>query len=115
MRVLGPIYELDDRTRLQDVDAGCGTCGKRLARVIHDPRGNWPQGRLVCIDCGTLAPEYAPPLERALFRLVPSYRAPGHRLACCTLCKWNSGPLTAAEALRFGLQHLSSKHPEQAA
>lgn len=55
MRRIGPIYELLGGLRLQDVDAGCGQCGKRLAEVIHDPSNCWPTGRLVCIDCGSLA------------------------------------------------------------
>lgn len=55
-RILGPIYDLGHGLRLQDIDAGCGTCGKRLAIVIHDPLGCWPQGRVVCLDCGELVP-----------------------------------------------------------
>lgn len=48
-------YDLGDGTVLQDVDAGCGRCGKRLAEVIHDPTGQWPTSSLVCVDCGTRA------------------------------------------------------------
>lgn len=54
MTLLGRVYDLDGLV-LQDVDAGCGRCGKRLAEVINDPTRRYPTGRLVCIDCGQLA------------------------------------------------------------
>lgn len=49
---LGPIYTLDDQTRLRDVRANCDDCGKRLAEVHHDPTGVWAPGCLACLDCG---------------------------------------------------------------
>lgn len=52
MKRLGPIYDLEDGTRLQDLDGGCGSCGKRLAEVVSDPHGQWNHGWIVCIDCG---------------------------------------------------------------
>lgn len=54
MKTLGRVYDLDGLV-LQDVDAGCSRCGKRLAEVINDPTRVYPTGRLVCIDCGSLA------------------------------------------------------------
>lgn len=54
MRLTGRVYDLDGLV-LQDVDAGCTKCGKRLAEVIHDQSRQYPTGRLVCIDCGQLA------------------------------------------------------------
>lgn len=49
---LGPIYTLDDGTRLRDVRANCKTCGKRLAELHHDPTGTYTAGCLLCLDCG---------------------------------------------------------------
>lgn len=54
MRRRGPIYDLGDGMRLQDLDGGCTTCGKRLAEVIHDPEHCWAAGWVVCIDCGVV-------------------------------------------------------------
>lgn len=52
LRTRGPVYDLGDGTRLQDLDGGCPPCGKRLAEVVHDPANVWRQGQVVCIDCG---------------------------------------------------------------
>lgn len=52
MKPRGPAYDLGDGTRLQDLDAACATCGKRLCEVIHDPTGVWRHGQIVCLDCG---------------------------------------------------------------
>lgn len=49
---LGPIYTLDDSTRLRDTTRRCRDCGKRLAEVHHDPAGVWRPGSLACLDCG---------------------------------------------------------------
>ena len=53
MRRIGPIYDLEPGVRLQDIDAACRSCHKRLAEVIHDASRTWATGVLVCIDCGT--------------------------------------------------------------
>lgn len=55
LRRIGPIYTLLDQLRMQDVDAACSVCGKRVAEVIHDPYGQWNTGQMVCLDCGTVA------------------------------------------------------------
>ena len=54
MRTRGRVYDLDGLV-LQDVEAGCGRCGKLLAEVVSDATRRYPTGRLVCIDCGQLA------------------------------------------------------------
>lgn len=104
-RVIGPIYTLDDSTRLQDVDSACGRCTKRLAVVLHDPHGCWPQGRLVCIDCGTLAPTYT--AHRV--KVQPSKQAPGKALAVCRCGRMSM--ITSRE----NAQMWADKHLEQAA
>lgn len=105
LRVLGPVYDLDDGLRLQDVDAGCGFCGKRLALVIHDPSGSWRQMALVCIDCGRESHT-----EQGPMAIQSSYRAPGKRIACCRLCKWTSMPTSLQGAAGAAQQHLETQH-----
>lgn len=105
LRVIGPIYTLDDQTRLQDVDAGCGTCGKRLAICIHDPHGCWPQGQLVCIDCGTLAP--TPSAHEITIR---QYYRSGLVIGFCSCRRWRSN---AGSRVKVGLEF--NRHLEAAA
>lgn len=110
MRRIGPVYNLLDGLRLQDVDGGCPTCGKRLAECIHDPSMQWNAGQIVCIDCGTTVRIPTTPTVR----LKPSWRASGLFLAGCS-CGWYSMPLTKAEAERFGANHLATHIPPSAA
>jgi len=105
IRRIGPIYDLGDGVRLQDIDAGCGSCGKRLAEVIHDPSLTWAEGAWVCIDCGTVARK-----EREPVAIKPSYRAPGLRVACCTLCTWTSMPTSLDKAAVAAQKHLTDRH-----
>ena len=101
MRRLGPIYDLEDGTRLQDLDGACKHCGKRLAEVHHDPHGCWRTSAIVCIDCGN---------EDHSYDVKPSYVAPGKRVAECRLCSWRSMPMTGRRAAEMALQHLRRSH-----
>lgn len=101
---LGPIYDLGDGTRLQDLDGGCNTCGKRLSVVVHDPFLRWNAGQIVCIDCGTVARR---PSAHEV-KVGPFYK-PGLVVARCS-CKWSSLPGTRSEV---GVR--VNKHREQAA
>jgi hypothetical protein len=107
MRRIGPAYDLLG-TRLQDVDAGCGHCGKRLAEVIDDTTGQWNTGQHVCIDCGQAT--RIPSLPSEPYALKPSYRAPGLRVACCQLCRWTSLPAPLEKAADLATRHLNEKH-----
>jgi hypothetical protein len=98
---LGPIYDLEDGLRLQDIDAACGACGKRLAEVIWDPTPSaWRTGAVVCIDCN----------QEATQHVEKSYRAPGRRVAECRLCSWTSLPVDSASAVRLAVQHHGRVH-----
>ena len=112
MRRIGPAYDLPLGLRLQDVDGGCGACGKRLAEVIHDAGAQWNAGQVVCIDCGTVAPAYDNPV---LVPLRSSWRAPGKHVAACTLCPYVSMPSTLTKAAEWAEQHLADKHERQSA
>jgi hypothetical protein len=101
---LGPIYDLGNGLRLQDLDGGCGSCGKRLAEVIHDPTACWRSGAVVCIDCGTVATQ----------PIVKSYRAPGLRVAECLLCRWTSLPTDSGTAARLAMMHQLRAHGQVA-
>jgi hypothetical protein len=106
LRRIGPIYDLLG-IRLQDVEAGCGQCSKRLAEVIDDTTGQWHTGQLVCIDCGTVAPAYDSPAQ---YKLRTSWRAPGKHVAACQLCPYVSMPTTLAKAAEWAEQHLTASH-----
>lgn len=106
---VGPEYDLLE-LRLRDVDAGCGRCGKRLAECIHDPEMRWTRGQLVCIDCGEVATLPAKATVQSPVRINASWRSPGLRVACCTLCPWTSMPLVADVAVKRAQEHLAAKH-----
>lgn len=114
-RRIGPIYDLEDGLRLQDLDLACGTCYKRLAEVVHDPENRWHPENVVCIDCGTLARLPVPEKAPRQVRLNQSWRAPGLRVAACTLCPRFSTPLPAQQAATWAARHLAEAHPEVAA
>lgn len=109
MTRIGPIYDLLG-IRLQDLNAGCGTCGKRLAEVISDLTGEWNVGQVVCIDCGTVAPT----IEEKAWTVEASWRAPGLRVAVCQLCRYTSTPADLATAARFAQEHQDAKHSQVA-
>jgi hypothetical protein len=110
IRRLGPIYDLDDGLRLQDLDASCRQCYKRLAEVIHDPSGQWNTQDVVCIDCGTTAtlPTEEKPRQPVVLRR--SWRSAGLRVACCTLCPHTSMPLPMDRAAQWAVKHLAERH-----
>jgi hypothetical protein len=110
MRRIGPIYDLLG-IRLQDVDAGCGACGKRLAEVIDDTTGQWNRGQHVCVDCGTAAPAYA---KKTPWTLRQSWRAPGQVVAACQLCSYVSMPSSLTKAAQWAEQHLAASHGDAA-
>lgn len=101
--LLGPIYDLGDGTRLQDLDGGCPTCGKRLAEVVFDPGMTWNRGAVVCIDCGV-------EVRTAPYEIKPSTRVPGRRVAVCQLCPYISMPAEGLKALEFAQQHYEASH-----
>jgi hypothetical protein len=109
MRHLGPIYDLDDGTRLQDIDAGCGSCGKRLCEVVHDPHNVWRAGQIVCLDEGITAPVYVNVHPAHTIRIVPSKRAPGKFIAVCTCRRFSM--ITSRE----NAQKWATKHSQAAA
>jgi hypothetical protein len=102
----GAAYTLPDGLRLWDHDSGCGQCGKRLAEVVHDPTNQWNAGRVVCIDCGTVAPAYDKPKTAVLRSRVAS----GKHVAACQLCSYMSMPTDLARAYEYAAQHLAAKH-----
>lgn len=103
IKYLGPIYSLEDGSRFQDIDAGCGTCGKRLAEVVHDPSGQWNVEDVVCLDCGTIA-------NLRPFELKASTKVPGRRVAVCMLCPYVSMPTDGDKAAEIALAHLAAAH-----
>lgn len=109
MTYIGPVYDLGDGTRLHDIDAGCGTCGKRLAEVIHDPSAQWNAGATVCVDCGTAAPAYHASVTAHHVNIQPSKQAPGKCLAVC-----RCGRLSMITT-REHAQQWADKHLQQAA
>lgn len=115
IRYLGPVYSLDDGSRFQDLDAGCPTCGKRVCEVVHDASDQWNAGQIVCLDCATTATLPAEEKPRQPVILRPSWRAPGLRVACCTLCPHSSMPLPMDRAAQWAVKHLAERHAGDAA
>lgn len=99
---IGPVYDLLG-IRLQDVDGGCGSCGKRLAEVIEDTTSQWNRGDIVCINCGERA-------NLAPYEIRSSWKVPGKRVAACQLCSYVSLPTDGDRAAQFALQHLAAAH-----
>ena len=106
---LGPIYDLPDGIRLQDLDGGCGTCGKRLAEVVHDSSARWNAGQIICVDCGTLARLPQPTRPTHDVRVKPSRRAPGLYVAVCTCHRFSM------VAHRAYVEQWASRHQQEAA
>ncbi len=100
---LGPIYDLGDGSRFQDLDLGCPYCGKRLAEVVFDPGYTWRSGTIVCLDEGI-------EVRATPYLVKPSHKAPGKRVAVCQLCPYISMPTDGLKALEFAQQHYEASH-----
>lgn len=105
---LGPIFDLMG-VRLQDLNAGCPRCGKRVSEVIDDTTGQWNIGQVVCVDCGTAAPAYHASVTVHEVAVMPSKQAPGKVLAVCRCGRMSM--ITSRE----NAQLWADKHLEQAA
>lgn len=116
LRLIGPIYAMDDGTKLQDLDGACPHCYKRLAEVIFDPGMTWNAGWIICLNCGVrvAAPQRKQQRKQNPVVLRPSWRASGLRVASCTLCPRYSMPLTLPEAAAWAAKHLREAHPDVA-